>query len=52
MADFAEALMRKGINEHRQIALEWISAHPEEYPWGEYDPRLSKLQESFRKILN
>jgi hypothetical protein len=52
MAAFAEALRQKGINEHRQLALEWIAAHPEEYPWGEYDPRLPKLQESFRKILN
>jgi hypothetical protein len=52
MADFAEDLMRKGIIEHRQIALEWIAAHPEEYPWGAYDPRLPKLQESFRKMLN
>jgi hypothetical protein len=52
MVAFAEAFMEKGVNEHRQIALEWIAAHPEEYPWGEYDPRLPKLQESFRKILN
>jgi len=51
MVEFTRAVTVKGITGPRAIALEWIAAHPDQYPWGEYDPTLPKLQETFRKIL-
>lgn len=51
MVEFTRALTVKGITGPRELALEWIATHPDQYPWGEYDPTLPKLQETFRKIL-
>jgi len=36
----------------REITVEWVEAHPADYPLGEYDPKVMKLQRSFKKILN
>ena len=36
----------------RKITLEWVENHPADYPLGEYDPKVRKLQRSFKKILD
>ena len=36
----------------REIAVEWVEAHPGDYPLGDYDPKVMKLQRSFKKILD
>ncbi len=54
MATFATEFVRGQIRSDQQakeIALEWIKNHPEEYVLGEYDPKLPKLQRTFNKIL-
>lgn len=35
----------------REIALAWVKAHADRYPLAEYDPRLPKLQQRFRSML-
>lgn len=51
MAEFAEALAANQIIGHKEIALKWIAAHPDEYKWGEYDPSFPSLEARFRRIL-
>lgn len=41
----------RGILDARRIALEWASDRPGEFPFGEYDPRLKKLEPRIRAIL-
>ena len=36
----------------REITVEWVEAHPGDYPLGDYDPKVMKLQRSFKKILD
>ena len=35
----------------REMAVRWAEQFPHEYPLGEYDPRLPKLEIRFRKFL-
>ena len=35
----------------REMAVRWAELHPDEYPFGEYDPRVRKLEARFRKLL-
>lgn len=35
-----------------EIVLEWVAAHPDRYPLGEYDVRLHRLHRTFYSILN
>ena len=34
-----------------EVTLLWVEAHPHQYPLGEYDPRLHKLQRTFRAMI-
>ena len=36
----------------REIMLEWVEDHPSDYPMGVYDPKVMKLQRTFKKILD
>ena len=36
----------------RQLALEWVGLHPRDFIFGEYDPKVAKLQRTFEKILS
>ena len=36
----------------REIALKWVEDHPSDFPLGDYDPKVMKLQRSFKKILD
>ena len=36
----------------REITLEWVADHPSDYPMGEYDPKVMKLQRTFMKTLD
>ena len=35
----------------RQLALEWVSLHPGDFIFGEYDPKIPELHKTFEKIL-
>ena len=35
----------------RQLAFEWVGLHPGDFIFGEYDPKVAKLQSTFEKIL-
>ena len=35
----------------REMAVRWAERIPHEYPLGEYDPRVPKLETRFRKLL-
>ena len=34
-----------------EVTLLWVEAHPNQYPLGEYDPRLRKLQRTFGVMI-
>ena len=54
MAEFAAIQARNlimGDRAVREITLAWVKDHPEDYVLGEYDPRVPKLQRTFKKIL-
>ena len=34
-----------------EVTLLWVEAHPHQYPLGEYDPRLRKLQRTFEAMI-
>ena len=36
---------------YREMAVRWAERFPQEYPLGEYDPGMSKLEARFRKLL-
>ncbi len=36
----------------RQLALEWVGLHPEDFIFGEHDPKIAKLQSTFEKTLS
>ena len=36
---------------YREMAVRWAERFPQEYPLGEYDPGMSKLDARFRKLL-
>lgn len=35
----------------REVSLQWVESHPEQYPLGEYDPRLPRLQRTFQTMM-
>ena len=54
MTEFAtERAMNVIVNDSvaREITIEWVENHPSDYPLGEYDPKVMKLQRAFEKIL-
>ena len=36
----------------RQLALEWVGLHPGDFVFGEHDPKVAKLQNTFEEILS
>ena len=55
MAAFAEAGKRNRFVSDRlakEVTLDWVKAHPDDYVLGEYDPRVPKLQRTFSKLLS
>lgn len=42
---------RKHGLSYREIAVRWAEQFPHEYPLGEYDPGVRKLEARFRKLL-
>jgi hypothetical protein len=34
-----------------EITLLWVEAHPHQYPLGEYDPRIRRLQRTFGAMM-
>ena len=36
---------------YREMAVRWAERFPQEYPLGEYDPSVMKLEVRFRKLL-
>ena len=54
MKEFAAGRARNRIiNDEviRTTTLDWVKDHPDDYIFGEYDPRLPKLERTFRKLL-
>ena len=54
MAEFARMRARNVIlNDRvvREITLDWVKDHPDDYVLGEYDPKVMKLQRTFGKLL-
>ena len=37
---------------YREMGVRWAERFPSEYPLGEYDPGVKKLETSFRKLLD
>ena len=37
---------------YREMAVRWVERFPSEYPLGEYDPSVRKLENRFRKLLD
>lgn len=37
---------------HREMAVRWAERFPQEYPLGEYDPDVKKLETRFRKLMD
>jgi len=35
----------------RQLALQWVALHPREFVLGEYDPKVSHLEDTFLRIF-
>ena len=53
MKEFAAGRARNRIiNDEvvRSITLDWVKDHPDDYIFGEYDPRVPKLERTFRKL--
>lgn len=48
---FVSNRRERGILDARRIALEWANDRPGEFPFGEYDPGLKKLEPRIRAIL-
>lgn len=36
----------------RQLALKWVELHPGDFVLGQYDPKLTKLEDAFQKIFS
>ena len=51
-ADFVRGQRQRGVIDARRIAVEWATGHPLEYPFGEYDPGLKKLETRIRKAVD
>ena len=54
MKEFAARRARNRIiNDEvvRTTALDWVKDHPDDYIFGEYDPRVPKVERTFRKML-
>ncbi len=54
MKEFAAGRARNRIiNDEivRTTTLDWVKDHPDDYIFGEHDPRLAKLEHTFRKML-
>ena len=41
---------KRGLS-YREMAARWAERLPQEYPLGEYDPGVNKLEARFRKLL-
>lgn len=53
MKEFAAGRARyRIINDEviRTMALDWVYDHPDDYLFGEHDPRLPELERTFRKL--
>ena len=54
MTEFAAGRARhRIINDEivRTTTLDWVKDHPDDYIFGEYDPRVPKIERTFRKML-
>ncbi len=51
MAAFAQESLDRGTLDPGRIAVEWLEAHPDEYPFGEYDPRRRRIEARFRRMI-
>ena len=51
MVEFSLSLATRDAKDHREMALRWVLAHPNEYILGEYDPKRRKADRAFRKIM-
>ncbi len=54
MKEFAAGRARNRIINDvvvRTTTLDWISDHPADFPFGEYDPKVPELQRAFRRML-
>ena len=54
MKEFAAGRARNRIINDEVVGtttLDWVKGHPDDYIFGEYDPRLPKLKRTFRKML-
>ncbi len=51
MLAFARARVEFGPPDPKALAVEWLKAHPDEYPFGEYDPRRPRLEAAFSKMV-
>ncbi len=54
MAEFAEMRAKNVMvtdDVVKEIALEWVKDHPKDYFYREHDPKVPKLERTFRKIL-
>ena len=50
MVRMGQDWQERGLS-HREIAVGWAERLPQEYPLGEYDPGVRKLEARFRKLL-
>jgi hypothetical protein len=53
--DFVQFVLHRrdrGILDARRIAVEWAKDRPGEFPFGDYDPALKKLEARVRAILD
>ena len=54
MTQFAAGRARNRIiNDEvvRTTTLDWVKGHPDDYAFGEHDPRVPKVERTFRKML-
>ena len=54
MTEFAAGRARNRIINDKVVStttLDWVKDHPDDYIFGEYDPRVPKLELTFRKML-
>ena len=50
--DFVLESLRKGAANPEWMALEWVTSHPKQYRYGEYDPALPEVQTTFERLLD
>ena len=53
MTEFAAGRIKNRIindEDLRTVTLDWVKDHPDDYPFGEYDPKVPKLERTFRRM--